>query len=270
MKVVLFCGGLGMRLKEHEDSVPKPLVKIGQRPIIWHVMKYYAHYGHKDFILALGNQANAIKSYFLNYSEYESNDFVLSNGGRDVTLLNSDIADWRITFVDTGLKSSVGERLKAVQHLLEDEDWFLANYTDGLTDLDLDEMIEFGQRQNHVATFLAVKPNVSFHTVDIEEDGRVSAIRSAQAEATRINGGFFVMQNKVFEYMRQGEELVEQPFGRMIEESRLGAYVHDGFWASMDTFKEKQMLDEIHESGLAPWQVWRNDTNPRPGEALAI
>ena len=145
MKVVLFCGGLGMRLKEHEDSVPKPLVKIGQRPIIWHVMKYYAHYGHKDFILALGNQANAIKSYFLNYSEYESNDFVLSNGGRDVTLLNSDIADWRITFVDTGLKSSVGERLMAVQHLLEDEDWFLANYTDGLTDLDLNEMIEFGQ-----------------------------------------------------------------------------------------------------------------------------
>jgi glucose-1-phosphate cytidylyltransferase len=261
MKVVLFCGGLGMRLREHDDNVPKPLVKIGSRPIIWHVMKYYAHYGHKDFILALGHQATAIKNYFLNYSEYESNDFIMSNGGRDVTLLNSDISDWRITFVDTGLKSSVGERLMAVRHLLEDEDWFLANYTDGLTDLDLNAMIEFGKSQNHIASFLAVKPNVSFHTVDIDEGGRVAGIRSARAEDTRINGGFFVMQNKVFEFMREGEELVEEPFGRMIEESRLGAYVHDGFWACMDTFKEKQMLDEIHEAGAAPWQVWGKDAN---------
>ncbi|HJS71725.1 MAG TPA: sugar phosphate nucleotidyltransferase [Acidimicrobiia bacterium] len=266
MKVVLFCGGQGMRLRDHDENVPKPLVKIGYRPIIWHVMKYYAHFGHKDFILALGHQATAIKNYFLQYSEYESNDFILTNGGRDVTLLNSDIADWRITFVDTGLKSSVGERLAAVRHLVEGEEWFLANYTDGLTDVDLNRMIEFGQSNNHIATFLAVKPNVTFHTVDIEEDGRVMAIRAAQAETTRINGGFFVMQNKVFEYMEEGEELVEAPFGRMIEESRLGAYVHDGFWACMDTFKEKQMLDEIHESGLAPWLVWRNEAISRLGE----
>jgi glucose-1-phosphate cytidylyltransferase len=264
MKVVLFCGGLGMRLREHDENVPKPLVKIGNRPIIWHVMKYYAHYGHKDFILALGHQATAIKNYFLNYSEYESNDFIMSNGGRDVTLLNSDISDWRTTFVDTGLKSSVGERLMAVRHLLSDEDWFLANYTDGLTDLDLNAMIEFGRSQNHIASFLAVKPNVSFHTVDVEEDGRVVGIRNARSDATRINGGFFVMQSKVFEYMGEGEELVEEPFGRMIEESRLGAFVHDGFWACMDTFKEKQMLDEIHESGQAPWQVWRNEAPGSP------
>lgn len=257
MKVVLFCGGLGMRIREHDDNVPKPLVKIGNRPIIWHVMKYYAHYGHKDFVLCLGYQGSAIKSYFLNYSEYETNDFVMSAGGKDVELLNSDISDWRITFVDTGLKSSVGERLQAVRHLVEEDDWFMANYTDGLTDLDLDEMVAFAKQNDNVASFVAVKPNVTFHTVDIEPSGRVSGIRSARAEGSRINGGFFVMQNKVFEYMEEGEELVEEPFKRMIADSRLGAYVHDGFWACMDTFKEKQMLEDIHESGSVPWRVWK-------------
>src|SRR3954468_9817857 len=134
MKVVLFCGGLGMRMREFSEAVPKPMVPIGYRPILWHVMKYYAHHGHKDFILCLGYQADVIKSYFLEYNECLSNDFVLSKGGKNLELLTTDIDRWRITFVDTRLKSNIGQRLKAVERQLEGEEMFLANYSDGLSD----------------------------------------------------------------------------------------------------------------------------------------
>src|SRR6478609_5593576 len=142
MKVVLFCGGLGTRLREYSDTIPKPMVNIGHRPILWHVMKYYAHYGHKDFILCLGYKADVIKKYFLEYDECVSNDFVLSGGGKNLQLLSSDIHDWNITFVDTGLTSNIGQRLKAVQRQLEGEEMFLANYTDGLSDVPLPAVIE--------------------------------------------------------------------------------------------------------------------------------
>src|SRR5262249_30864543 len=143
MKVVLFCGGLGMRLREFSESIPKPMVSIGYRPILWHVMKYYAHYGHNEFILCLGSKSDVIKDYFLNYNECVSNDFVLSSGGSQINLLNSDIHDWKITFVDTGTTANVGQRLKAVQPHLAGEEVFLANYADGLTDVELPKMIDF-------------------------------------------------------------------------------------------------------------------------------
>src|SRR5215471_8954268 len=142
MKVVLFCGGLGTRLKDLSENVPKPMVNIGYRPILWHLMKYYAYYGHKDFILCLGYKADVIKQFFLNYEEWISNDFTLSQGGTQLTLANNDIADWNITFVDTGLHTNIGQRLVAVRKYLEGEDVFLANYSDGLTDLDLRQMID--------------------------------------------------------------------------------------------------------------------------------
>ena len=167
MKVVLFCGGLGMRIRDAED-IPKPMVHIGQRPVLWHVMKYYAHYGHKDFILCLGYKAEAIKNYFLNYNECTSNDFVLSGGGKDLKLINSDIHDWRITFADTGINSNIGMRLKAAQKYLEGEEEFLANYSDGLSDLPLDVQLDHFHKQNKIASFLCVKPNLSYHTVSIE------------------------------------------------------------------------------------------------------
>ena len=134
MKVVLFCGGLGMRIREASESVPKPMVHVGDRPILWHVMKYYAHFGHKDFILCLGYRADVIKNYFVNYNEFMSNDFVLSKGGKDVRVFNSDIDDWTVTFVDTGANSNIGQRLKAVERYLDGEEVFLANYSDNLTD----------------------------------------------------------------------------------------------------------------------------------------
>ena len=171
MKVVLFCGGLGMRIRDAED-LPKPMVHIGYRPILWHVMKYYAHFGHKDFILCLGHRADAIKNYFLNYNECASNDFILSGGAKNLELLHSDIHDWRITFADTGIKSNIGQRLKAVEKYLEGEDEFLANYSDGLTDLPLPKQLEHFHQQDKVASFLCVRPNLSYHLVSLRAGQR--------------------------------------------------------------------------------------------------
>jgi glucose-1-phosphate cytidylyltransferase len=256
MKVVLFCGGMGMRLREYSDNIPKPMVEIGYRPILWHIMKYYAHYGHKDFILCLGYRGDVIKNYFLNYNECISNDFVLSRGSRNPKLLNRDIDDWTITFAETGLNSNIGQRLLAVRKYLEGEDVFLANYADGLTDLHLPRLVDHFLSRNKIACFAAVKPRHSFHTVSLKDDDEVSDIRHLTQSGIWINGGFFIFKKEIFDYFKDGEELVEEPFRRLIEKGELITYRHDGFWASMDTFKEKQQLAELYQKGRAPWLVW--------------
>jgi glucose-1-phosphate cytidylyltransferase len=258
MKVVLFCGGLGMRLREYSENTPKPMVNIGYRPILWHTMKYYAHFGHKDFILCLGYKADMIKNYFRNYDECLSNDFTLSNGGKDVQLLNSDIQDWNITFVDTGLTANIGQRLKAVERHLEGEEVFLANYTDGLTDLYLPDLTSTFLKLNKTAGFMCIKPTHSFHMVSMRDDGVVNSIRDASQSGTWINGGFFIFRNEIFKYINKGEELVLEPFQRLIREEQLFAYRYEGFWACMDTFKEKQMLDDMYSRGETPWELWRS------------
>jgi glucose-1-phosphate cytidylyltransferase len=259
MKVVIFCGGLGMRLREYADNVPKPMVPIGYRPVLWHVMKYYAHYGHKDFILCLGYRADAIKQYFLHYDECVSNDFSLSKGGKDLQLFNSDIHDWKITFAETGMHSNIGQRLKAVEKYLVGEETFLANYADGLTDLELPRLIDFSKEHGRIATFVSAKPNLSYHVVSAGSDGVVRDIKSIQDAELRINSGYFVLRQDVFTYMRDGEELVLEPFRRLIEAQQLMAYEHNGFYASMDTFKDKQQLDDLYARGDAPWVVWKSN-----------
>ena len=256
MKVVLFCGGFGMRLREHSDSTPKPMVNIGYRPILWHVMKYYAHYGHKDFILCLGWKADVIKRYFLNYSECMSNDFVLSAGGRHISLLNSDIQDWNITFADTGTSANIGQRLKAVQPYLEGEDAFLANYTDGLTDLHLPDLIDHWRRKNAVAAFLSVRPTQTFHAVEATRDGLVRRVSPIARSSIWMNGGFFVMSPEIFDFMQPGDDLVNGPFDRLVVKQQLATLKYDGFWSCMDTYKEKQSLDEMVARGETPWAVW--------------
>ena len=256
MKVVLFCGGLGTRMRDFSESIPKPMVTIGYRPIIWHVMKYYAHFGHKDFILCLGYKADVIKNYFLKYDECISNDFVLTNGGGQVELLARDISDWKITFVDTGVHSNIGMRLKAVEKHLQGEKAFFANYTDGLTDLNLDDEYAFFQKQDKIACFAGVRPTQSFHLVNT--DGPlVTSIEHVVDSGVRINGGYFIFKTDIFKYMRPGEELVITPFHRLIAEKQLLAYPYDGFWACMDTFKERQMLDDMYSRGETPWEVWK-------------
>ena len=203
MKVVLFCGGLGTRLREYSDTVPKPMVEIGYRPILWHVMKYYAHFGHTEFILALGYKADHVKNYFINYNEALSNDFVLTRGGTELRLLNRDIDDWSITFVDTGLSASIGQRLRAVQPICESDVW--------------------------------------------------------------INAGFFAFKQEVFDAIGPGEDLVYEPFERLMRREQLVAYRYKGFWTAMDSFKDKQQLDDMYESGHAPWEVWKPGWQARAG-----
>lgn len=259
MKVVLFCGGQGMRIRDYSDVIPKPMVQIGYRPILWHLMKYYAHFGHKEFILCLGYRGDVIKDYFLKYDECASNDFVLSSGARKIDLLSKDIEDWKITFVDTGLNSNIGQRLMKVRRFLGDDDLFLANYADGLTDIPLNSLVDRFVAQEKIACFLAVRPMTSFHLVSMTEQGLVTDIRSTAQSSNRINGGFFIFRRQVFDYIREGEELVEEPFRRLIAEKKLWSHSYDGFWACMDTFKEKRHLDELCVQGNAPWELWRQD-----------
>ena len=259
MKVVLFCGGLGMRLREHSESVPKPMVEIGYRPILWHVMKYYAHFGHKDFILCLGYRADVVKRYFMNYDECVSNNFVMTNGGNDLKLLNSDIGDWKITFIDTGLISNIGQRLKAVERYLDDDDVFLANYADGLTDLCLPDYLSEFLASDKTASFLSVKPTQSFHVVKVREINEVSAINPIGESDIWINGGYFIFRRDIFRYIKEGEELVHEPFKRLIDNRKLMTRLHKGFWVAMDTFKDKQFLDDLVSRGDGPWEVWKKE-----------
>jgi glucose-1-phosphate cytidylyltransferase len=260
MKVVLFCGGLGMRIREASESVPKPMVHVGDRPILWHVMKYYAHFGHKDFILCLGYRADVIKNYFVNYNEFMSNDFVLSKGGKDVRVFNSDIDDWTVTFVDTGANSNIGQRLKAVERYLDGEEVFLANYSDNLTDFQLPKLVDRFHEQNKTAAFLCVRPNLSCHYVSMGNQGLVEEIKTMDQSNILINGGYFVFKRSIFDYIKDGEELVQEPFRRLIEGKNLVGYEYGGFWKSMDTFKEKQELDDLCSKGNAPWQLWKRES----------
>jgi len=269
MKVVLFCGGLGTRLKEYSETIPKPMVDIGYRPIMWHLMRYYAHFGHKDFILCLGYRGDIIRNYFLSYNEAISNDFIMSDGGKTIQLLNHDIADWTITFVDTGLHANIGQRLKAVQKYLEGEEEFLANYTDGLSDLYLPDYLDFFNRSGKTGSFISVLPSQSFHIVSAHEDGVVEKIEPVQKSNLWINAGFFIFKNEIFDYMGEGEELVMEPFYRLIEQQQLVSYKYTGFWACMDTFKEKKMFDDLYASGQMPWAVWETTTRNNRDKVLS-
>ncbi len=263
MKVVIFCGGLGLRLKEYSDNVPKPLVPIGDHPVIWHLMKYYSHYGHKDFILCLGHKGESIKRFFLNYNEALSNDFVLSEGGRKLNLFSTDFLNWNITFVDTGSKSLIGERLLAVREHVKDEEVFLANYVDGLTDLDLDKVIDRFVQSKKTAFFVSVRPTQTFHLVEMDESAHVTHINHAGTSNTWINGGYFLFTKRIFQFIKPGEDLVNEPFQRLIEARELITVRHEGFWACMDTFKERQQLEDLWSRGAAPWQVWLKNGQPR-------
>ena len=256
MKVVLFCGGLGTRLRENANTTPKPLVPIGTRPILWWLMKYYAHFGHTEFILCLGYMGDALREYFLNYTPAVSRDFTIEPGG-GISPAKSDIADWRITFVDTGLHSNIGERLRRVRALLDGDDVFLANYADQVSDLPLSAHIESFETSGAAASFVAVKPSQSFHAVSVEDGGRVTAIAPVHDTDLWINGGYMILRREILDELREGEDLVDGPFRRLADAGRLHAYRYSGFWASMDTFKDKIALDRMNGREDRPWQVWK-------------
>lgn len=240
-----------MRMRDYSDKVPKPMVNVGFRPLLWNVMKYYAHFGHTDFILCLGYKGNYIKRYFAEYEEYTS-----YNGGKQFGLVENDVDNWNITFVDTGMESNIGERLMKVRPYLEGEEMFLANYADGLTDLPLDKMISQFKRINKIGSFMAYQPTQSFHVVSLEESGKVNTISPISNSGLWINAGYFIFKQEIFDYMKGGEELVVEPFKRLISENQLNGYKYEGFWAAMDTFKDKQLFDDLYAEGNVPWIVW--------------
>jgi glucose-1-phosphate cytidylyltransferase len=253
MKVVLFCGGLGTRIREYSESIPKPMIPVGQQPILWHLMKYYSQQGHRDFVLCLGYKANTIKDFFLNWRHAAFSDCVISDAGRKVEIIGDAPSDWRVTLVDSGIWRNIGQRLVTVREHVKDEEMFLANYSDGLSDVPVQRMIDLLETSGKTACFLAVRPPLTFHLVDFDESGQVRRLRASQDSEIWVNGGFFVFRNRIFDYIQEGEELVNEPFRRLIEEGELIACRHTGFFRAMDTLKDKQILEEMVERGEMPW-----------------
>jgi glucose-1-phosphate cytidylyltransferase len=256
MKVVLFCGGLGMRMRDGVTNAPKPMAMIGDRPLLWHVMRYYAHYGHTEFVLCLGYGASAVKDFFLSYDETRSNDFVLNGPDRDVELFKTDISDWRITFVDTGLQSAIGERLRRVRRFVEDEEMFLANYADVFTNAPLPDMVARFTATDALVSLLAVPPTSSHHVVDISETGLVTQVTPLRDLRQWENGGYFVLRPEIFDFLEEGEDLVEDVIVRLVPQSRVLAYPYKGYWCPADTVKERAQMEELYYRGTCPWMVW--------------
>jgi len=216
-------------------------------------MNYYSQYGHKDFLLCLGYKGNIIKNFFLNYKPQTFADCVVSDAGEKVEILGDMNSDWRVTMIDTGIWRNIGQRLWALREHLEGEEMFLANYSDVLADVNLHEMIETFRESGKTACFLAARPSFSLHLVNIDTGGAVESIIPSTKADLWINGGFFIFRPRVFDYMRDGDELVEAPFQRLIDADELLAFRHEGFWRPMDTLKDKQVLEDLVEQGKTPW-----------------
>jgi glucose-1-phosphate cytidylyltransferase len=263
MKVVLFCGGLGLRMREHGADVPKPMAMIGDRPLLWHVMRYYAHFGHTDFVLCLGHGAAAVKRYFLDYDETLSNDFALTGRNRQPQLFSTDITDWNITFIDTGLDATVGERLMRVREQVQDQEMFLANYADTLTDAPLPALISSFRRGTAAVGLLAVPPASTHHIVELGPDGRVTGISASRSRPEWENGGYFIMRPEVFDALRAGEDLVPHALNRLVAQAKVTAHRYAGFWRAVDTFKDRAEMEQLYAQGRCPWMLWddrRRDT----------
>lgn len=258
MKVVLFCGGLGTRIRDYAENIPKPMIPVGNQPILMHIMQYYSQYGHRDFVLCLGYKANVIKEYFLNVQPSAFSDCIISDFGKKVEILGERPPDWRIAMVDTGMWRNIGQRLMAVKHLVEGEEYFLANYSDGLTDAPLPEIIDRLEKSGKVGCFVAVRPQFNFHLAEFDQDGAVQRIRSSRESEIWVNGGYFVFNRRIFDYIQEGEELVLEPFNRLIAEGQLLAYRYEGFWRAMDTLQDRRILEDMVETGEIPWRTARN------------
>lgn len=266
MKVVLFCGGYGMRMRDGVSDLPKPMARVGPRPLLWHVMRYYAHFGHTDFVLCLGYGAHHIKDFFLNYSETASNDFVLRDGR--VELLAADIDNWTITFVHTGLDSPIGERLRRVREYVADEEMFLANYADVLTDAPLDDMTTRFAASGATASLLAVPPQSAFHCVQLGEQSKVDAITAVDTMPIWQNGGYFVLRRDIFDHIPENGDLVGDGCTELAKRGQLLAYPYRGYWHPADTVKERVALEAAYESGRHPWMVWEHRSERTPLQDL--
>lgn len=257
MKVVILAGGFGTRISEESHLRPKPMIEIGEKPILWHIMKSYSHYGHNDFIICCGYKQHMIKEWFADYYLHNSDvtfDFTAENR---MTVHNNVAEPWKVTLVDTGLNTMTGGRIKRVAPYIGNEP-FLMTYGDGVSDIPIDQLVDFHKSHGRLATISTVQVGQRFGIIEIEENGEISAFREkAKIDGSAINGGFMVLEPKIFDYLKGDETIFEkEPLERLAAERQLVAFRHEGFWQCMDTQRDKALLEELWEKGIAPWKVW--------------
>ena len=261
MKVVILCGGYGTRIRDVADDIPKPMILIGRYPILWHIMKYYANYGHQEFILCLGYKSQAIKDFFLNY-EAHTKDFtiVLGRGGDVRFHTDHDEANWQVTLADTGLDAMTGARVRKIRDYIGDDEHFMLTYGDGVGDIDVARLLAFHTAHGKILTVTGVRPPGRFGELVADKTGCVSEFNEKpQATAGRISGGFFICRREIFDYLDEREELVfeKEPMNRLVADGQLMLCPHDGFWQPMDTHREYILLNRLFDNGNAPWVVWK-------------
>ncbi|MGB2841754.1 MAG: glucose-1-phosphate cytidylyltransferase [Halobacteriota archaeon] len=259
MKVVILCGGLGTRLREETEYKPKPMVEIGHRPILWHIMKIYSTYGFNDFILCLGYKGEMIKDYFYHY-KIRNSDFTIELGNRDITFhnANNDTSGWKVTLVDTGKEAMTGSRIKRVEKYV-DGDIFMVTYGDGVTDMNINRLLEFHKSHGKTGTVTGVYPPSRYGELKIVGDTACSFREKPQNNhAGAISGGYFVFNREFFDFLSADDGCVfeREPLERLAEENQLKVYHYKGFWQCMDTYRDLKFLNELWESGKAPWRVW--------------
>ena len=258
MKVVILCGGYGTRIRDVADNIPKPMISIGRYPIMWHIMKYYASYGHQDFVLCLGYKGTVIKDFFLNY-EAHTKDFTIALGRRGEINFHThhDEADWRVTLADTGLDAMTGARIARIRKYVGDDE-FMLTYGDSIGDVDLERLVAFHRAHGKVLTVTGVRPPGRFGELVGNAGQVVEFNEKPQATGGRISGGFFVARPNLFDYLDDREDLVfeKEPMRRLVADAQLMVFEHDGFWQPMDTSREYQVLNSLYEEGKAPWVRW--------------
>lgn len=259
MKVVILCGGLGTRLREETEFRPKPLVEIGGRPILWHIMKIYGHYGFNDFILCLGYRGNMIKEHFLNY-ESMNNDFTIALGSpRTVEYHGAHTEqNFRVTLAETGLEAMTGSRIARVRRYIGDDDTFLVTYGDGVSDVDIKKLVHFHRLHGKLATVTTMRPTSRFGVLHSDEAGRVISFAEKPQLDGWVSAGFFVFRRRVFDYLSEDADCVleREPMERLVKDGELVAYQHEGFFYSMDTYREFKLLNDLWDTGRAPWKIW--------------
>ncbi len=258
MKTVILAGGLGTRISEESHLRPKPMIEIGGQPILWHIMKIYSHYGYNDFVICLGYKGHMIKAYFADYYLHTSDITFDFRHNNDMIVHNNIAEPWRVTLVDTGLNTQTGGRLARVQDYIGDEP-FMLTYGDGVSDVNVNELVKFHQTHGKLATMTAIQPGGRFGVLDIDESSTITSFREkAKEDGGWINGGFMVLEPGVFDYVTTDENCIfeQEPLRKLSQDGQLAAYKHDGFWQCMDTQRDKHLLEERWQTGHSPWKVW--------------